>query len=98
MIKHCCDKMTYYLNISKENDFASPDSIIIYHEVFDEYGLIIHDGGTSTIIIEHCPWCGKKLPKSKRDQWFDELESMGIESPFEQDLPIKYKTSAWWQG
>ncbi len=22
-------------------------------------GLIVHDGGSSMILIAHCPWCGK---------------------------------------
>ncbi|WP_404900450.1 hypothetical protein PV791_04820 [Priestia filamentosa] len=25
------------------------------------YGLIVHDGGSSTIEMSFCPWCGKKL-------------------------------------
>ena len=24
-----------------------------------ELGLIIHDGGSSMVVIEYCPWCGK---------------------------------------
>ena len=32
------------------------------------YGLIIHDGGTSAVTIQFCPWCGSKLPASKRDR------------------------------
>ncbi|WP_420800291.1 DUF6980 family protein [Neobacillus terrae] len=44
-----------------ENPFECPDKIIIFDERNDEYGLIIHDGGTSSISIEFCPWCGSKL-------------------------------------
>jgi hypothetical protein len=25
------------------------------------YGLIVHDGGSSTIQIYFCPWCGERL-------------------------------------
>ena len=38
-----------------------------YNERFDEYGLIIHDGGSSALLIQFCPWCGTKLPESKRN-------------------------------
>ena len=31
------------------------------------YGLIIHDGGESFILIQFCPWCGKKLSHDRRD-------------------------------
>lgn len=30
------------------------------------YGIPIHDGGTSVIVIKYCPWCGQQLPKPKK--------------------------------
>jgi hypothetical protein len=70
--------------------------LIEYSAKFREYGLIVHDGGGSSISIEYCPWCGVKLPESLRDLWFDELESQGFESPFEDAVPDKYKTDEWY--
>ncbi len=26
------------------------------------FGIIIHDGGTSSYTIRYCPWCGSALP------------------------------------
>jgi len=75
--------------------FSCPDNLIYYDERFDEYGLIIHDGGTSYLKIGFCPWCGKKLPVSKRDRWFSELDRLGYDSPFEQQIPEQFKTSEW---
>jgi hypothetical protein len=66
MIKHCCDDMAYHANYKceiHENPFECPDKLIIFHERNKEYGLIIHDGGSSSIEILYCPWCGKKLKK-----------------------------------
>jgi hypothetical protein len=40
---------------------------ILYVEKFGEYGIPVLDGGTSYIILDFCPWCGAKLPISKRD-------------------------------
>jgi hypothetical protein len=77
--------------------FQDPDVLLAYSEVFDDYGIIYHDGGESRQIINYCPWCGAKLPDSKRDRWFDELEKLGIDDPIEQEYPEKYKTSAWWK-
>jgi hypothetical protein len=47
--------------------FDCPDAIVDYQARFDEYGLIVHDGGTSVVTIGYCPWCGARLPESKRD-------------------------------
>ena len=58
--------------------------------------MSICDGGHSSYNIKFCPFCGEKLPASKRDQWFDELVAMGFDSPlFDDDIPEKYKSVAW---
>ncbi|MFJ7974350.1 DUF6980 family protein [Peribacillus sp. NPDC096379] len=70
---------------------------IYYNDKFGEYGLIIHDGGTSSLIIDDCPWCGTKLPDSKSDLWFDTLEQLGFDDPFELDIPKKSKYAEWYR-
>ncbi len=45
--------------------FDCPDCLIHYAEKNGEYGIIIHDGGTSFAGIQFCPWCGKGLSKDK---------------------------------
>ena len=86
----CCEMMEYFLNNNESN------KIIQYSDRFDEYGIVIHDGGNSSIIINYCPWCGKELPKSKRDEWFDTLEKLGFINPLEEDIPIEFKSNLWW--
>jgi Domain of unknown function (DUF6980) len=41
--------------------FDCPDAIVGI--LRGGYGLIVHDGGSSIIEIEFCPWCGSRLPK-----------------------------------
>jgi hypothetical protein len=79
------------------NPFECPDVLIHYFAKFDEYGLIIHDGGGTSITISFCPWCGTKLPEQKRDRWFRELEVLGFDEPFEQDIPERYRSDAWYR-
>jgi hypothetical protein len=55
------------------DQFECPDALVYYNARFDEYGLIVHDGGASVVSIEHCPWCGSKLPASNRDQVLHEM-------------------------
>ncbi len=52
--------------------------------------------------ITHCPWCGTKLPKSVREEWFDILEKeYGIDHPRydeqEKLIPEEFKTDEWWK-
>ena len=53
------------------NRFECPDNLIDYSAKFDEYGIIVHDGGQSHVQIQFCPWCGSRLPESKRDALTD---------------------------
>lgn len=56
--------MAYHVNFKcdvHENPFECPDKIIIFDEKDNDYGLIIHDGGSSALEITFCPWCGSKL-------------------------------------
>jgi hypothetical protein len=65
----CCEEMmlqTDFVCEEHESPFECADNLIYYSQKFDEYGLIIHDGGSSFIKIEFCPFCGTKLPESKR--------------------------------
>ncbi len=75
-----------------------PDALVAYSEAYDEYGIRVHDGGSSVVNIRFCPWCGAKLPASRRDEWFEKLEALGVSDPAEQDIPIEFTTDAWYRG
>lgn len=78
-ITHCCEMMTSNVNYRCDNHpdpFDCADNIISYTEAFQEYGIIIHDGGTSVIEITFCPWCGTRLPESRRDEILEILDSL----------------------
>ena len=96
---HCCDQMNGQIafKCTQHDDvFSCPDSLVHYEDKYGEYGLIIHDGTQSYQIISFCPWCGKKLPESRRERWFEVLDELGYATPFEQEIPDKFKTSEWW--
>ena len=98
---HCCEAMTAALAFDCEqhaDPFACNDALIIYHEPFNEYGIVIHDGGPSYVLIRHCPWCGTSLPESQRDRWFNALEANGIDDFDAGNLPPEYLSSAWRTG
>ena len=41
-----------------------PEVAIIYTPEHEEFGIHLYDG--TTLAIGYCPWCGVKLPRSKR--------------------------------
>lgn len=104
MVKNCCDDMknnVYYIDqCSTFNEGDKKDKVIYYSSKFNEYGIPIYDGengiSTSYILIKNCPWCGKILPASKRDEWFETLEKLGYDIPFDENIPKKFKTSEWY--
>ena len=95
---HCCERMTEKVQSTCEQHpdrFDCPDCVIDYDPKFDEYGIIVHDGGRSYVTIDFCPFCGTKLPESKRDLWFERLKAMGVEDPWSDDIPEKSRTDEW---
>ena len=97
-LAHCCEEMRGALvNACEEHAgdaFACADMLICYSAAFDEYGLIVHDGGASSVTISNCPWCGTKLPPSRRDDWIDALEARGLD-PSDENLPPEFLSAAW---
>lgn len=72
------------------------DTTIFYSDVFDEYGIVFPEDEVSMSLIRFCPWCGKKLPESKREEWFKRLEELGFDAPlFDENIPIEFKSSKW---
>ncbi|MBN9281953.1 MAG: hypothetical protein J0H37_06820 [Hyphomicrobium denitrificans] len=93
---HCCAAMVKALEFDCDqhiDPFECADSLIVYNEAMDEYGLIIHDGSASYVLIDHCPWCGTRLPESARDRWFDEVDALNLAD--DVDPPAKYFSGEW---
>ena len=90
----CCTAMGRAL----EADRDDPDGVLRYSARFDEYAIPIHDGGLSAFRIAHCPFCGRALPPSRRDDWFDAVEAEGVTDALvatPEDLPAGYDGADW---
>jgi hypothetical protein len=62
---HCCEDMkrnVEYTCDQHPNRSDCPDCLIEYLPRFRQYGILVHDGGSSMVTISYCPWCGAKLP------------------------------------
>ena len=97
--KHCCENMEEQVSYQcgvHSNSFDCPETLIYFCERFDEYGIIIHNGVNSYSLLKFCPWCGVKLPHSRRDEWFDRLLALGYDNPWEQDIPKEFLSDSWY--
>jgi len=89
---HCCMTMHYGL--------LSDKKILDYSQRYREYGINIPNS-TTTMAIDYCMFCGKKLPESLRIKWFNILEQeYGLERPASGDrnkVPAEFLTNEWWK-
>src|SRR5438094_3836265 len=61
---YCCEQMRRQAEFTCDAHpglTECPDSLIVHQRDTGEFGLRIHDGGSSSIAIRHCPWCGEDL-------------------------------------
>jgi len=58
--QHCCTWMREAVSFKcpdHPDPFDCPDALVTYVPKSCRYGLIVHDGGSSSITILFCPWC-----------------------------------------
>lgn len=60
--KYCCNTL--------EQEINDPRVFIDYTSKYREFLIKTVDPGIVRLIC-NCPWCGKALPESLRDKWFD---------------------------
>lgn len=60
--------------------------------MLDEF--TIYGGGEWA--IQFCPFCGTKLPQSRREEWFSKLEGLGVD-PWRGQIPEEFRSDAWWR-
>jgi hypothetical protein len=69
---------------------------LIYIGKYREYGILYVDGGTSFGLIDYCPFCGVRLPQGLREEWFETLDSLGVE-PDDSSVPTEMTDETWWR-
>jgi hypothetical protein len=94
---HCCAEMSEQANMAfpeaKSPLLGSTDKRIYWSPVFDEYGLICQPS-SEILQIQHCPFCGSRLPESRRDNWFEKLEKEGWKT-WGDPIPIELLSHDW---
>ena len=95
---HCCAEMTAQVNLqspmAESPLLGTTDKRIYWSVLFDEYGLICQPAA-EILLISHCPFCGGKLPKSRRDEWMRKLEATGWRT-WGDEIPDQFFSVKWW--
>jgi hypothetical protein len=61
--RFCCAVMRDHSTLScgiHLDPLECPDVLVTWSEVHGP-GLPVRDGGSSFIVINHCPWCGSRI-------------------------------------
>ena len=89
---HCC--------LTMDSELLYKGTVLKYSLQYREYGIKIPES-TGCALMDYCIACGKKLPLSLREQWFDILEyEYGLDRPCDDDkkkVPKEFLTDDWWK-
>lgn len=81
---HCCAKMRAGVYDRRSGLF--------YCARFREYSIVCSSGAMQNVYF--CPWCGSKLPESKRDEWYERIDDLGIDD-LTDEVPIAMLSEEW---
>lgn len=91
----CCKELETFLN--------NPNDPIEYSPIFREYFIRLNNS-SNIITFVYCPWCGKHLPVSLREIYFDILKeehniytNLG-EYKERSDIPAEFRSDEWWKS
>src|SRR5688572_22589749 len=90
--QHCCLDMAWFISEPIEWESQGPNPVIVWNSSWNEYRIDISHRGRTSTLIRYCPWCAKRLPESRRDEWFKALHALGYDDPTEQDIPEEYES------
>lgn len=95
--KQCCPRMAYYLSSPTFTPHMGPCRVLNWIASWNQYLIPVAHDGYSSIVIEFCPWCGRKLPESKEKLWYQTLHSLGFMDPGNEEIPEKFNSDEWWR-
>ena len=82
------------------DDITTP---FLFHERFREFGVYSISGPNHSVsesfhLLSYCPCTGKQLPTSLRYKFFEEIEAIGFDDPWDEGLPSRFKNGDWWSS
>lgn len=96
-LHHCCVDMAFYIAHPIEIPHQGRNRVIDWIASWDEYRIPVAYDGYSSTPIRHCPWCGKRLPDSKQELWYQTLYKLGYSDPVNDKIPKEFNSDRWWR-
>ncbi len=94
---HCCLDTAFHIAHPVETPHQGRNRVVDWIASWDEYLVpVAHDGYAATL-MRFCPWCGARLPESKRELWYQSLYQLGYSDPGEDDIPPEFHSDRWWR-
>ena len=94
---HCCLEIAFHIAHPVYIDHQGRNRDLDWIASWNEYRIPVPYDGYSSIRILYCPWCGSRLPESKREIWFEKLYELGFSDPGEDDIPEVFESDRWWR-
>jgi len=94
---HCCLDMAYAISHPVETEHQGPNRVLDWIASWDEYLIPMPYDGYFSTLIRYCPFCGGRLPESKRTRWYETLWSLGFLDPGCEEIPTEFDTDRWWR-
>jgi hypothetical protein len=103
--QHCCPTMAARIGLARRVDGAVP--VLIWMASWNEYMVGVGadkpdyyppEHRWQRVAISYCPWCGSRLSRSRKDEWYETLYSLGYQDPGEQDIPSRFQSDEWWRS
>jgi len=95
--QHCCIDLAWFISNPVEDESQGANPVLLWIKCWNEYRINIPRGGNSSTLIRFCPWCGTKCPRSRREEWYQQLHRLGFSDPGEQEIPSEFDSDAWWR-
>lgn len=75
---------------------GEPALPIDYYGKFREYSIVYSNEAYGYQLMEFCPFCGARLPPSLRIEWYDRVETLGLD-PRSPGIPPSLRDDRWWR-
>lgn len=90
--------MAWFIAEPVEQDSQGSNPVILWIASWNEYRIDISHRGYRSTPIRYCPWCGHRLPDSKKALWLKTLYELGYSDPTGADhIPEEFGTDKWWR-